>query len=63
MKVQPLERVVVEDNEDGTQITRLPNNAEMMDKINEIIRVVNELDAFKKTQSHENFVRQMTKGW
>ncbi|PFS71214.1 hypothetical protein COK56_29755 [Bacillus cereus] len=63
MKIKPLERIVVETDNNGSQITRLPNNEEMVDKINEIIRVVNELDAFKSNQSHQNFVKQMTSGW
>ncbi|MCU4999514.1 hypothetical protein OCD70_05400 [Bacillus tropicus] len=62
MKIKPLERIVVESDND-LQITRLPNNEEMVDKINEIIRVVNELDAFKSNQSHQNLVKQMTSGW
>lgn len=62
MKIKPLERIVVESDND-VQITRLPNNEEMVDKINEIIRVVNELDAFKSNESHQKFVKQMTSGW
>lgn len=63
MKIKPLERVVVETDNNGSQITRLPNNEEMVDKINEIIRVMNELDAFKSNHSHQKFVKQMTSGW
>lgn len=41
--IKELERIIVEDKEDGTQITRLPNQAEMMQKINEIVKQVNYL--------------------
>ncbi|UGO50970.1 toxin [Bacillus phage vB_BanS_Nate] len=41
--IQELERVIVESNDNGLQTTRLPSNAEMMDKINEIVRQVNYL--------------------
>lgn len=41
--IKELKRIIVEEREDGTQVTRLPNNAEMMNKINEIVREVNKL--------------------
>ncbi|UUV47078.1 hypothetical protein [Bacillus phage vB_BanS-Thrax5] len=41
--IKELERIILEDREDGTQVTRLPNNQEMMDKINEIVKQVNYL--------------------
>lgn len=41
--IKELERIVIETKEDGTQTTRLPNNEEMMSKINDIIKQVNYL--------------------
>lgn len=41
--IKELERIIVENREDGTQVTRLPNNEEMMQKINQIIKQVNYL--------------------
>ncbi|MGG2091319.1 hypothetical protein AB1283_00955 [Bacillus sp. S13(2024)] len=49
--IQPLKRIVIENREDGTQVTRLPNNEEMMDKINEIIKCVNEHEKNKPIKS------------
>jgi len=43
MPIKELQRIIVENREDGTQVTRLPNNEEMMNKINEIVRYVNDL--------------------
>lgn len=40
--IEPLKRIIVEDMSDGTQVTRLPNNREVMDKINEIIKYINQ---------------------
>ncbi|MGG0308309.1 hypothetical protein ABEY43_07155 [Priestia megaterium] len=36
-----LNRIITNTEEDGTQISRLPNNQEVMDKINEIVKIVN----------------------
>ncbi len=63
MRISPLKRVVTENYTDGTQVSRLPNTQEMMDKINEIIKVVNELDSHKSNQVHEKFIKDMTRGW
>lgn len=41
--IKELERIIVTENEEGLQTTRLPSNAEMMEKINEIVRQVNKL--------------------
>lgn len=41
--IKELERIVIETKDDGTQTTRLPNNEEMMSKINDIIKQVNYL--------------------
>lgn len=41
--INKLERVVVEEDEFGAY-SRVPNNLEMMDKLNEIIDYVNKLD-------------------
>lgn len=40
-KLKPLQRIIVSNDEDGTQVSRLPNNQEMMNKINEIINHIN----------------------
>lgn len=45
--IQPLKRIVESEDANGNQLTRLPNNAEMMNKINEIIRVVNKMESKK----------------
>ena len=45
MAIEPLKRVIVNEDENGTQTTRLPNNQEMMDKINELIKHVGNMDA------------------
>lgn len=39
--IKHLQRIIIESKEDGTQISRLPSNEEMMNKINEIINHVN----------------------
>jgi hypothetical protein len=44
MTIEKLKRIVVEESEDGTQTTKLPSNLDMMNKINEIIDVINILD-------------------
>lgn len=41
--IKELKRIIVQNNADGTQLTRLPNQEEMMNKINEIVREVNKL--------------------
>ncbi|OOR30253.1 hypothetical protein [Bacillus cereus] len=46
--MEELKRIIVEDKEDGTQISRLPNNEEMMNKINELIRYTKQLDKNKQ---------------
>jgi len=48
--IKELERIIVENREDGTQVTRLPNQAEMMQKINEIVRQVNYLTRTKPSE-------------
>lgn len=48
MGIKPLERIIVETKEDGTQIARLPNNQEMMQKINEVINFVNRMEKEKQ---------------
>ncbi|MES9681764.1 hypothetical protein ABWK22_02365 [Gottfriedia acidiceleris] len=44
MPIESLKRIIVSEDEDGTQTSRLPNNQEMMDKINEVIKYVNMID-------------------
>lgn len=41
MTIEPLKRIIVNEDEEGIQTTRLPNNQEMMNKINEVIKYVN----------------------
>lgn len=50
--VRKLERVVVETREDGTQVTRLPNNKEVIDKINEIIDIVDQVEKEKMIEAY-----------
>ncbi|WP_231040450.1 hypothetical protein [Bacillus velezensis] len=50
MTIKKLTRVIVETKEDGTQITRLPNSQEIMNKINEIIDFCNRLDKEKQSK-------------
>ncbi|WP_243523690.1 hypothetical protein [Bacillus pseudomycoides] len=48
--MEVLKRIVVEDKEDGTQVSGLPNNEEIINKINELIRYVNWLDKEKQSK-------------
>ncbi|MED2185385.1 hypothetical protein [Bacillus wiedmannii] len=48
--MEELKRIIVEDKEDGTQVSRLPNNEEMMNKINELIRYTKRLDKNKQSK-------------
>lgn len=41
--IQKLERVIVQTTPDGVQTTRLPNNEEIMHKLNEVIEAINVL--------------------
>lgn len=49
--MEELRRIIVEDKEDGTQLSRLPNNEEMMNKINELIRYTKRLDKNKQSKT------------
>ncbi|MFE4764405.1 hypothetical protein [Bacillus mycoides] len=49
--MEELRRIIVEDKEDGTQLSRLPNNEEMMNKINELIRYTKRLDKDKQSKT------------
>lgn len=49
--MEELKRIIVEDKEDGTQISRIPNNEEIMNKINELIRYTKRLDKNKQSQT------------
>lgn len=49
--MEELKRIIVEDKEDGTQISRLPNNEEIMNKINELIRYTKRLDKNKQSKT------------
>lgn len=46
--IEPLRRVIIENNEDGTQITRLPNHEEVVKKVNEIIIYLNQKEILKR---------------
>lgn len=60
MYIKELERIVVESNEDGIQISRLPNNEEIMNKINEIVRCINHIDKNKQDKPFEGFGTRTT---
>lgn len=49
--MEELKRIIVEDKEDGTQTSRLPNNEEIMNKINELIRYTKRLDKNKQSKT------------
>lgn len=49
-KLKEIERVVVENREDGTQVSRLPNTEEVMEKINEIVKYCNQLNEDKQSK-------------
>ncbi|MEC2645574.1 hypothetical protein [Bacillus thuringiensis] len=51
--MEELKRIIIEDKEDGTQVSRLPNNEEMMNKINELIRYTEQLDKNKQSEPIE----------
>ena len=55
MPLQPLTRIIVSNNEDGLQTSRLPNNQEMMDKINEMVNFVNRLEREKQSKEIVRF--------
>lgn len=49
-KLKELQRVILETREDGTQVSRLPNTEEIMDKINEMVRYCNQLNEDKQSK-------------
>jgi len=49
--MEELKRIIVEDKEDGTQISRLPNNEEIMNKINELIKYTKRIDKNKQSET------------
>lgn len=49
--MEELKRIIVEDREDGTQISRLPNNEEIMNKINELIKYTKRIDKNKQSET------------
>jgi hypothetical protein len=55
MPLQPLTRIIVSNNDNGLQTSRLPNNQEMMDKINEIVNFVNRLEREKQSKEIVGF--------
>jgi len=54
MPLNQLQRIIESTSTDGIQISRLPNAQEMMDKINEIVRFVNQLELQKANEPEEN---------
>ena len=44
MSINKLDRVIVSHGVNGTQTSRLPDNEEMMNKINEIVELVNKIE-------------------
>lgn len=57
MPIQPLKRLIIDNSDDGLQVTRLPNNEEMMFKINEIIAFVNKLEKEQQEEQHDKIFR------
>lgn len=55
MPLNELKRIVVSNYQDGTQLSRLPDNEEMMNKINEIIRFINLLEEEYDGDSYTDF--------
>lgn len=55
MPLNELKRIVVSNYQDGTQVSRLPDNEEMMNKINEIIRFINLLEEEYDGDSYTDF--------
>ncbi|MEH7552845.1 hypothetical protein [Bacillus altitudinis] len=47
MPIKPLKRVTVKGYENGIEISRLPNSEEIIEKVNEIVRFVNNLERKK----------------
>ena len=47
IQIKQLTRVIIESTEDGLQTSRLPNNEEVMNKINEIVRYINYIEQKK----------------
>lgn len=60
MPIKPLTRIVCERFEDGREITRLPNNEEMVKKINEIVRLVNKSERDKEDQKLDELFKIRT---
>lgn len=60
MGIKPLQRIIVSNDADGTQVTKLPSNEEMMNKINEIIRVVNKLESDRQNRELGNMFKSRT---
>ncbi|MEY8695922.1 hypothetical protein AB9M90_15295 [Bacillus safensis] len=54
MSIKPLKRVIIKSTEDGIEISRLPNNEEIVSKINEIARFVNTLENKKADKPIKN---------
>lgn len=55
LMIKPLERIVINNSEDGIQTSRLPNNEEMMNKINEIVNCINHLNKEKQDKPIQGF--------
>lgn len=60
MTIKLLQRIIVSNDIDGTQVTKLPSSEEMMNKINEIIRVVNKLENERENQEIRNMFKPRT---
>lgn len=54
--IKELQRIVEIIDENGTQISKLPSNQEMFNKINELVRVVNRLEKFRENTEPNPFI-------
>jgi hypothetical protein len=58
--IKKLQRIIVSNEADGTQVTKLPSNEDMMNKINEIIHVVNKLESDRQNRELGNMFKSRT---
>lgn len=49
-----LKRTIVENFDDGTQVSKLPDNQEIVNKINEIIKYINNNEKLKENEFIKN---------
>lgn len=56
MPIGKLERVIIDTDKDGIQISRLPNNEEIINKINEMVDFLNALEVHQGRQERKTEV-------